>query len=137
MKRHGFTIAETAVAVVILGVILGVGLQVMSAAAKAEARLHRRQLAIQEVQNQLERLELVGWDDLNDDVGKSLALSEAAQGQLREARIVVSVHESEKSETLPEAKQIVVTLTWQEPEEDSPSRVRLTTWRFFELNTEN
>lgn len=133
MKRNGFTIAETAVAIAILGVALGVGLQIVSATAAAEARLHRRQLAIQETQNQLERIEMLSWDELTEEASKSLVPSDAAKEQLKAVQVTLRVEGEAhvgKAEETPQAKRVVVTLTWQEPKHEKASTVRLVTWRF-------
>ena len=134
IKRSGFTIAETAVAIAILGIALGVGLQIMATTAAAEARFQRRQLAIQETQNQLERIETLAWEELTDEVSKSIVLSDVAQEQLKSPEVTVQIDEEKKTEETPEAKRVVVALTWQEPNLEKPSTVQLVTWRYFDHN---
>ncbi|MGD9127417.1 MAG: type II secretion system protein, partial [Planctomycetia bacterium] len=128
MKRNGFSITEVVVAIGIMVIVLAVGVQLISTTSTAAARFHRRGVAIQELQNQLEHLEVLDWDKLNDDVSKTLELSDVAREQLDSAKLDVLVEHQAATEKLPEAKQLTVKLTWMDWEEQSKT-IQISTWR--------
>ena len=125
--RRGMTLVELAVAAGMLGTLLVVCLQLLTATAAQRRAADQRQLAIFEVSNVLERITARPWSDLTPQALAAEKPSAAALVGLPEAELKVEA-------TIPaaeaNAKRITVSLRWQDRNNQFLPPVKLTTWRY-------
>ena len=127
--RRGMTLLELAVACTLLGTLLVVCLQLLSATAAQRRAADQRQLALIEVGNVLERVALRPWSDLT---AKNLAGEKPSAwlgNRLPGAELKI---EAVASSTEPKAKRITVSLRWQDVAGRFLPPVAVTTWRWGE-----
>ena len=84
-----------------------------------------RQFAQQEVANTMEAISLAAWDDLTTEALSQRTLRAEANQVLKQARLEIAV--KPEAEPVP-ARQVTVTLSWQNAAGDSVAPVRLTEW---------
>jgi prepilin-type N-terminal cleavage/methylation domain-containing protein len=107
-RPRGFTIAESAIALAILGVIMAVVAQVGLWAIHERMRVGERQTAQELAANVLERARACPWDELTSEWGAAQTLPEAYAG--RGWKLEVRV---ESQESRPLTRQVSVTLRWK------------------------
>ncbi|MHC5538961.1 type II secretion system protein [Singulisphaera rosea] len=125
-KRRAFTLIEITVISAMLVAAMATTLQVVSWVAIQRRATDRRQLAIQEVANLMERLAARPWNRLNAEGDQALALSDSARSGLPGARLEVDV-DVLASEG---AKRIRMRLSWRNRAGTMEAPVRLTAWRY-------
>jgi type II secretory pathway component PulJ len=118
---------ELLIAGVLLGVLMTVCVQMLSAAAAQRRAADDRQTAIREAANLMERLSTVSFDKLTPEGVAKLQLSDEARRALPGGELEIQLS-SPPSE--PGAKRIVLLLRWQDRSGRPVRPVRLTAWRF-------
>jgi len=84
-----------------------------------------RQIAIVEVENMMERVVGLPFNDLIQSTVDKFVLSESALRQLPDAKLNIEISESDE---LPQMKKILVQLGWEDHRGLSVAPVRLTSW---------
>ena len=127
MTRRGMTMLELLFAGVLLGVLMTVCLQMLSAAAAQRRATDDRQTAIREAANLMERLSTVSFDKLTPEGLGDLKLSDEARRALPGGELQVQLSSPPEQ---PGAKRIVVLLRWQDHTGQFVRPVRLVAWRY-------
>lgn len=126
--RRAFTMLEITVISAMLMAAMATTLQVVSWVAIQRRAADRRQLAIQEVANLMERLAARPWKRLSAEGTKDLTISESARASLPWARLEIEV--DDRGQEKEGAKRIRLRLSWRNRTGTSEAPVRLTAWRF-------
>jgi type II secretory pathway pseudopilin PulG len=121
------TLVELTVAAGILGMLLAVALQLLSATFAQRRAIDQRQLAIFEASNVLERLAARAWPDLTPQALAAEKPSAEVLKELPEAELNVEVTTPSAE---PNAKRITVSLRWQDRNSRFLPPVKLTTWKY-------
>jgi type II secretory pathway pseudopilin PulG len=124
--RRGVSVAELVFAILIVSVMLLTLARVMSIAANQRRELGRRQIAVQEANNLLERITGRDWDEIDESKLASIELSPRAKQSLPAAELRIQVQPEDGP---PPAKRIVVEVGWQAHGPDAVATVRLSAWK--------
>jgi len=127
MTRRGMTMLELLFAGVLLGVLMTVCLQMLSAAAAQRRAGDDRQTAIREAANLMERLSTVSFDGLTPEGVANVQLSDEARRALLGGELEIQLSSPPEQ---PGAKRIVVLLRWQDHTGQFVRPVRLVAWRY-------
>lgn len=123
--RRGFSMTELIVSSVLLTTIFAVALPTLRWIGLEQRAAGQRQLATIEAANLMDRIASRPWNELNPEFAKSVKVSDDVQRQLLDADVNVAI-------TTPaddaNAKQIALTLKWQDRKNVPVAPVRLTTW---------
>lgn len=122
-RRQGFTITETAIAAVVLGVLLGLLGQSTALLRLEVLAADRRAEELAAAQNLLEELTQKPWDEIDDDSAQSLRLSPQLRQNWPRARVDATVVDVAAPVA---AKRITVVVTLEPQQRQKPGR--LTTW---------
>ena len=122
-RRRGFTLVELTLTVVLLTVAMTTVVQVLGWVATERRAIERRQWAIQEVANLMERLTAEPYDAVTADSARTLALSGSTAAKLPEPELTIEV-----AEARGEAKRLAIRLTWRNRAGLRETPVRLTAW---------
>jgi prepilin-type N-terminal cleavage/methylation domain-containing protein len=124
---HGFTLLEVTVAAAVLVVLASMCVQVYGAMAVQRRSLARRALAVQTVQNHLEHIDSLPWDEVSDETASAITLPEHLLTQLPGANIAADV----TTEAGPVAsKRVSIELSWTGHNGQPARPVRLMLWVF-------
>ena len=127
MKRPGFTLMETCVALLLLSVLTTLCLQFFAAASDQRRQVYAQLAATQEAANLLERAEAMNWDELTTTSAAKLQLSAQARQTLPEGRVEMLV---DGPSGTPLARRVAACVRWR-PQPGEPEReVRLVAWRY-------
>lgn len=127
MKRRGFTLWETSVALLVLTALTAICLQFFAAANDQRTQVFARLTATQEAANLLERARALDWNDLTPRSTAKFQLSPQARRVLSEGRVEVLVDQA--AGALP-AKRVAASVWWR-PQPGVPEQeVRLLAWRY-------
>ena len=127
MKRRGFTLWETFVALLVLAALTTLCLQFFAAASDQRRQVFAQLTATQEAANLLERVEALGWNELTTASAAKLQLSAQARQTLPEGRVEMLV---DGPSGTPPAKRVAASVRWR-PQPGEPEReVRLVAWRY-------
>lgn len=124
--RHGFTIPEIIVSMILLGAVLGV-IVPLAKRANDQARLSStRRAALLEVSNALERLtaDPAAWPAPGEEW--TVPLPDSLNRQLPEAKLVISNMAVED----PPGRRFDASLTWVEPTKGRSAPIRLSAFAF-------
>ena len=127
MTRRGMMMLEALVAGTLLGTLLVVCLQLLSAAAAQRHAADQRQCAILELANVMERVAARPWAELTTAAVTQEKLSPSALDQLPGAELKLQIY---TDTTDPDANRITATLRWQDRGGQLVAPIKLTTWRF-------
>lgn len=125
------TLIELAVAGVLLGTLLVVCLQLLTATAAMRNSVEQRQLAVIEVGNVMERVAARRWAELTPQAAAAERLSPSARDRLPGAELKVELSEPPATPKEPPAKRITVSLRWQDRTGQYLPPVTVTTWRYW------
>lgn len=125
--RRGYTLIELTIASLLLGTAMGLIAPALIWIARERRAADRRQEALQEVQNVLERLTARPWETVTADLAGETQLDERLRDQLPEAKLSVEVAEVPDD---AEAKRVSVELRWENGPERAAAPVRLTAWMY-------
>jgi Tfp pilus assembly protein PilV len=126
-RRRAFTMVEVAITSLLLVIAMTVTLQVLGWVASERRAVDRRQYAIHEAANLMERLAARPWDQLTTGAVKDLALSELARQTLPGAELSVAAEET--GEPIG-AKRLSVRLRWRNRAGGWEAPVRLSAWTY-------
>ncbi len=127
MKRPGFTLMETCVAMVVLSALTTICLQYFTAAGDQRRQIYAQLTATQEAVNLLERIEALEWSELATAGATKLEPSAQARQTLPDARVEILVDEPAGT---PPSRRVTARVHWR-PQLGEPEReVRLVAWRY-------
>ena len=126
VARRGFTMLELMITMILLGAVIVTVTPLLRWAAVQYREADRRGVALQEIQNVLERLSARSYESLTPETVNGIEISGSTRSRLREPRLKITLEASEE----PQAKQIVVELHWKDAVGNEVTPVRLTTWVF-------
>jgi len=122
--RGGFTLVELMVSGVLLTAVMLVTVPTLYRIALEHRAAAKRQIALAEAANIMERLTARRWNDIDDNAAKSVAVSASARRQLPEVKSILRVQNGSE----PDSKRITLTLTWTGRFAHPNAPVRLSAW---------
>ena len=125
--RRGMMMIELAVAGALLGTLLVVCLQLLSAAAAQRRAADQRQCALVELGNVMERLAARPWAELTTTAVAQERLSPSADRQLPGAELKIEVFTLADE---PNAKRITAALRWQDRSGQLGIPLTISTWKY-------
>lgn len=127
VKRRGLTILEVTVAGVLLAAAATLVARVLATTAGVRREAQRREWALQEASNLLERITAKPWDSVTLETAAAEGLSEETGRTLPDGTVEVNV--IEVPQPLP-GKRITVVVRWKKGAGEAASSVRLSTWMY-------
>ena len=124
-RRRGFGLLEMAMTGGLILVAMAATVQVVGWIALERKAVERRERALLEAENLLERIVAVPWDDLTTESVARFRVSDAASDQLHGPTLKVQVLPSGSP---PAQKRVVVEIRWADRSGQSEAPVRLVTW---------
>jgi hypothetical protein len=125
--HRGFTVLEVSVSGALLAVLMVITAQMLSWVLGERRAAERRLWATAEVENVMDRLSAVPWDELTSQRVGAEQLSAQAAAVLPEGKFHVEIAAETDS---PEAKRIDLVLEWQRRPSEWAAPVRLSAWRY-------
>lgn len=110
-----------------IGIASFIAVSAMVAVHRSRQRADRLQFAAQVLNNQLERVSSLKWDELTPEALKNISLSETSRQHLPDARLKLSVVEVTQPQN---AKKLSAQLIWPDRDQTIYPPLRLTTWVF-------
>ncbi len=127
MKRRGFTLWETLVALLVLSALTTLCLQFFAAVSDQRRQVFTQLTATQEAANLLERVEALGWNELTTANAAKLQLSAQARQTLPDGSDEMLVDEPAGT---PPAKRVAASVRWRPQPGEPEQEVRLVAWRY-------
>jgi hypothetical protein len=125
--RRGSLLVEVAMAAVLLMIAMGLTVKVLGLVAVERRASERRQRALSEVGNLMERITAYPFDEVTPELGRRLALTPASRQSFPGAELAVDVADDEPGAGRS-AKRVAIRLRWRGPEGEWVAPVRLTSW---------
>jgi Tfp pilus assembly protein PilE len=125
IRRQGVFLIEVAAALVLLGALAAIVAQTVAWSAAERRASERREIALSEAANAMERLAATDWESLAPEAATEEALSAAAKQMLPGGRITREIQATTGS---PPAKRIAVEVQYRNQAGEAEAPVRLTTW---------
>jgi hypothetical protein len=125
--RRGSLLIEVAMAAVLLMIAMGLTVKVLGLVAVERRASERRQRALSEVGNLMERITAYPFDEVTPELGRQLALTSASRQSFPGAELAVDVADNEPGAGRS-AKRVAIRLRWRGPEGEWVAPVRLTSW---------
>lgn len=107
-RRAAFTMIELSAAVAVLAALLAVAVQVLGWVGRARRELERREIALQEVGNVMERVAGHPWNQRTDAALRAIELSPEARAALPQGRLAVHVRDG----GIVRQKRVIVEVDW-------------------------
>jgi hypothetical protein len=123
------TLVELTIAALLLGVAMTATVQILGWVAAERRSLERRQCAVQEAGNLMERLSARPWDRLPAAGVRDVTLSEPARRLLPGAELTVAVDEPDRTGPV-ESKRIALRIRWRNRAGGWDAPVRLSAWTY-------
>lgn len=124
-RRRGLALLELTISTLLLAAALVIAVQSLGWLASQRRGAERRQRAIQEAANLMERLSARPFDELTPELARSVALSPASAAVLRDGTLDVAIAPAPGE---PTSKSITVTIRWGDRSGVGPAPVRLVAW---------
>ena len=124
-SRRGFTLVEMMVAGVLLMTVTMIVVPAIYWVHRERRQTEYRQIAIVEVENMMERVVALPFNDITQSKVDKFVLSESAIRQLPHADLNIEISDSGN---LPLMKKIQIELGWRDRREINVIPVRLTSW---------
>jgi hypothetical protein len=124
-RRSGFLLAEVLISVILLAVAMTLAVKLVGWVALEQRAAQRRERALWEASNLLERLSARPWEELSPEAARALALSPAALQALPGAELKVEVTDQDRP--LP-ARRLQVEIRWRDRSGGFEAPIRLATW---------
>jgi len=125
--RRGSLLAEVTMAAVLLMIAMTLTIKVMGYAGMERRSTERRQRALLEVGNLMERITAYEFDQVTAGLAAQMTLSDEARRTLPDAELVVNI-----ADNVPpaghKAKRIGIKLRWRDRNGEWERPVRLTSW---------
>jgi Tfp pilus assembly protein PilV len=125
--RRGSLLAEVTMAAVLLMIAMTLTVKVMGYAGIERRATERRQRALLEVANLMERITAYRFDEVTSGLAGRMTLSDEARRSLPDPELVVDVAEKPPG-VGREAKRIGISLRWRGRSGEKERPVRLTSW---------
>jgi len=125
VRRRGFTLVEMAMSTVMLAAAMTITVQLLGWMTLERRAVQRRSVAIQEAANAMEHLTSLGWEDVTDELGRTIELSTSARETLPDAELKVDVAAQGVEEG---SKRVTITIRWRGRSGVLEKPVRLTSW---------
>jgi hypothetical protein len=126
-SRRGSLLAEVTMATVILVIAMTLTLRVLAMVALERRDFERRQRAVIEVANLMERVTAVPFDQVDPELARGMTLSDAGRRLLPDSDLAVDVQPKAGGGGRP-AKRISIKLRWRGRSGEWAAPVRLTSW---------
>jgi hypothetical protein len=123
-RRPGAMLFELMISGVLLGVVLSSVIPTLGWIARERQLSRRRQAALLEVGNLMERVTLLDWEELTSDRAAKFELSETLQRELPDARLTIRVTDDAEAH----ARQVLIELRWETTADRPAPPVRLAAW---------
>ncbi len=124
-RRRGYGLFELAVATVLLGVAMAIVAQTVGWLAAERRGAQRRQRAVQEAANLMERLNARPWDELTPDLARAQVLSPSTKALLRDGDLSVSIDAEPGS---PTTRRVAIRIAWGDRSAGLVAPVQLVAW---------
>ncbi len=125
--RRGSLLAEMMISTVVLAVILSLTVKVLGQVGQQRRAAERRQRAVVEVANAMERITALPFDEVNEAHARELQVSPESAASLPGAELSVNVRE-DSAGTGRSSRRIAVRLRWKDTSGGWEAPVRLVTW---------
>lgn len=122
--RTGFTLFELVITSLLLSALIVSAIPALSWAAKQRREVERRQAGLEFLENQLERLTALSFDELTPERAGAVKIPEAFRDRWPEATLSARVIDEPEER----AKRINLELRWQEQRGGPTVPIRLTAW---------
>ena len=126
-RPRGSLLVEVAMAAVLLMIAMTLTVKVIGLVALERRASERRQRALVEVANVMERITAHPFDDVTPELAGRLTLSTSARQSLSDSELAVDVAGTEPGPGRS-AKRIAIKLRWRGPNGEWMAPVRLTSW---------
>lgn len=127
MKRRGFSLTETMLALAVAGAATVLMAQLLITVANQRRVQQQRQVALSEIANRLEQAATLSWDELTQERLEQTPLPPIVQGVLPEAKLTAAVTEDSGE---PRSRRILIELSWTNRAGERLPPVGLSAWRF-------
>ena len=124
-RRRGYGLVELSVATLMLALAMAIVVQTAGWLVAERRGAGRRQVALQEAANLMERLAARPVDELTPELARSQALSERARAILRDGTLEVTIGPAEGE---PSARSIAIRIDWGNGSGGRAAPVRLVAW---------
>jgi prepilin-type N-terminal cleavage/methylation domain-containing protein len=125
IKRRGLSLIEVSAAIVLLGALATIVMQSLEWTLVERREAERREIALVEAGNAMERLAAANWESLAPRASAEEPLSAIAKEMLPGGRLTTEVKAAGDD---PAARRIVVEVRWLNRAGETDQPVRLTTW---------
>ncbi len=122
--RRGSLLLELVICGMLVGVVLSAAIPTLGWIARERALGRQRQAALLEVGNLMERLTLLGWDELTPERAGKVQPSETLERELSQVRLAVDV----AADPVTHAKRVFIELRWEVAPRRPAPPIRLATW---------
>ncbi len=126
-RRRGSLLAEVAMATVLLMVAMTLTVRVLGWVALERRSAERRQRALMEVANVMERITAYPFEEVTPALASRITLSETARRQLPDSELVLDVSDGDPAAGRT-ARRIAIRLRWRGRGGEWDAPVRLTSW---------
>ena len=123
-RRRGFGLIELTITAIMALAAMAITVQLLGWVAAERRSVARRERALLEASNLLERLAARPWDALTADAARAVTLSAAARSALPGASLAIEVAPVAD----PEAKRVTVAITWRGRSGKAEAPARLVGW---------
>jgi prepilin-type N-terminal cleavage/methylation domain-containing protein len=124
-KRNGMSLIEVSAAIVLLGALAMIVMQALEWTLVERREAERREVAMLEAANAMERLASTKWELLSLSPSAEQPLSAVAKELLPDGRLTTEVKAAGND---PAARRLVVEVHWRNRAGEENQPVRLTTW---------
>lgn len=125
--RRAFTMVEVTITAMLLVIAMTLTLQALGWVAAERRAVDRRQCAIREASNLMERLAARPWEDLTPEALKEVRLSDLTTRALPGAELNLAVDEQDQAEA-GDSKRLSLRLRWRNRAGGWEAPVRLSAW---------
>lgn len=126
-SRRGSFLVELAISAAMLMIAMGLTVKVLGWVGVQRRNWDRRQVAVQETANVMERLTARPFESVTPESTRDIPLSARAQQSLPKAELKVAVAVNDKAGG-PDSKRLAITLRWQGRSGEWDAPVHLTSW---------
>ena len=127
LRRAGFGLIELALTGVLIAAAMAATVQVVGWVALERRAVERRQRALAEASNLLERIGSRPWDELTPEALGKVRMSESSAEFLPGSTLDLKVTSHDDA---PARKKIVLEIRWRERSGRTESPVRLVSWTY-------
>lgn len=124
-RRRGFGLVELSIATLLLALAMAIVVQTAGWLATERRGAERRQRALQEAANLMERLTFRPWAELTPELAKAQTLSSPTKSALRDGTLDVSIGPAEGDAS---ARVIAIRIDWSNGAGGRVAPVRLVAW---------